>query len=69
MSEERPDRESGRSWLAGVIVVVAVAVAYVGFARVSVGWTLLASSLIVVGLVAFLWRAGARKQGRTGGRR
>ena len=66
MSVEHPIRESGRSWLAGVIVMVAVGVAYVGFARVSVGWTLFISSLVVIGLVAFLWRVGARKQGRGG---
>jgi len=68
MSNDRKPTASAGSWLAGVIVMVAVVVAYMGFARVSVIWTLVISTLVLVGLVAFLWRAGASKE-RGGGRR
>jgi hypothetical protein len=56
--------ESSRGWLSGLIVIVAVAVSFVGFARVSVGWTLAISSVVLIGLVLFLWSAGGGKQRR-----
>lgn len=42
--------------------MVAVAVAFVGFARVSVGWTLLISSAVLIALIAFLWWAGGKQR-------
>ena len=56
--------ESSRSWLSGLIVIVATVVAFIGFARVSVGWTIAVSTLVLIGLVAFLWSAGGGKQRR-----
>lgn len=69
MTKRNQESQPGHSWLAGVIVMVAVVVSYFGFARVSVGWTLAISSLVLVALVAFLWSAGTRKQRRDGRRR
>lgn len=68
MSQDGKRPASGGSWLAGLLVMVAVAVSYIGFARVSVEWTLVISTLVLVGLVFFLWRAGVRKErdGRSG---
>ena len=62
MEQQSSNAPKGHGWISGLIVMVAVAVAYVGFARVSVGWTLLIASGILIGLVLFLWRAGVRKQ-------
>jgi Flp pilus assembly protein protease CpaA len=57
-----PTKEpSGSNWMSGLIVMIAVAVAYVGFARVSVAWTLAIATVVVICLVLFLWRAGARE--------
>lgn len=67
MPSEKNQSETPRSWVTGLIVMVAVAVSYIGFARVSVEWTLGISTIIFVSLVVFLWRAGSRKQ-RDGGR-
>ncbi len=61
MARKEPPRE-GREWVSGLVVVVAIIVSFVGFARVSVGWTLIISSVIFVGLVLFLWAAGGRKE-------
>lgn len=66
MSHDGKRSTAAGSWLAGLLVMVAVAVSYIGFARVSVEWTLVISTLILVGLVVFLWRAGVRKE-RDGG--
>lgn len=56
------------NWFAGLVVMVATVVAYVGFARVSVGWTLGISSIIFVALTFFLWRVGVAKEAeRRGG--
>lgn len=59
------DDQSGatRAWLSGLAVVIAVIVSFIGFARVSVGWTLVVSTVIFFGLVAFLWAAGGGKKG------
>lgn len=62
MAEQFSNAPKGHGWISGLVVMVAVAVAYVGFARVSVGWTLLIATGILIGLVLFLWRVGARKQ-------
>lgn len=59
--DDRP-RESFRDWAMGVIAVVATIVSFVGFARVSVGWTIVISTAVLIGLVIFLWRAGIKKQ-------
>lgn len=64
MPDQKPPEPRPASWLTGLIVVLAVVVAYVGFARVSIFWTTAISTVIVVGLVIFLWREGSRKQGR-----
>jgi cbb3-type cytochrome oxidase subunit 3 len=63
MSNDENKPESTQSWVTGLTVVVAVIVSYIGFARISVEWTLVIATLVFLGLVAFLWRAGARKQG------
>lgn len=62
MSRESRSTQSFRDWLTGVIVIVATIVAYIGFARVSVGATFIIASVIFVGLVLFLWRVGVQKQ-------
>lgn len=49
-----------RRWISGLIVMVATAVAFVGFANVSLAWTLAISTAILIGLVAFLWAAGGK---------
>lgn len=64
----RDNRTGPPSWATVLAVVIAVAVSYVGFARVSVETTLLVASTIFVGLIVFLWRAGVRKK-RDGGTR
>lgn len=53
---------ASRQWLSGLVVTVAIVVSYVGFARISVGWTLVLSTLILVGLLFFFWSVGRRKQ-------
>jgi hypothetical protein len=62
MSHHHPNAPSPSSWLTGLIVILAVIVSYMGFARVSVEWTLGIASVIFVGLIVFLWRAGVRKE-------
>jgi hypothetical protein len=64
MSPTDQQMESSRGWLSGLIVVVATIVAFIGFARVSIGWTLAISTIILIGLIAFLWSAGGGKQRR-----
>lgn len=59
-----PPRDDARQWLAGLVVIVATVVSFVGFARVSVGWTLAISTFVLIGLVVFLWSAGGGKQRR-----
>lgn len=66
MSSNDHQPESARSWLTGLVVIVAIIVSYIGFASVSVEWTLAISTVIFVGLIIFLWRAGVRKQRRGG---
>jgi hypothetical protein len=56
-----PQRERSRPWFSGLVVVVATIVSFIGFARVSVGWTLLISSIIFVALAVFLWWAGGQE--------
>jgi hypothetical protein len=58
----QPQQGNGNHWVAGLIVMIATAVAFVGFARVSVGWTLLISTLVLFGMVAFLWAVGGGKE-------
>lgn len=55
-----PSRDGFRHWLSGLAVMVATAVSFVGFAHISIGWTLAISSLILVGLIIFLWIAGGK---------
>lgn len=69
MSPNDRPRESFRDWAMGMIAVVATIVSFVGFARVSVGWTIVISTAVLVGLVVFLWRAGIKKQRTRGDRR
>lgn len=58
----QPNKLSTRDWVSGLVVIVATVIAYIGFARVSIGWTLLVSSAVLLGLIVFLWRTGVRKQ-------
>ena len=62
MSPEDRQRESFRDWAMGVIAVVATIVSFVGFAFVSLSWTLAISTVVLIGLVLFLWSAGVQKQ-------
>lgn len=55
--------DANRAWLSGLAVMIAAAVAYAGFATVSVKWTIIVSTMILVGLVTFLWWAGGGKHG------
>jgi len=68
MVDSPPPSENARQWLTGLIVIVAVVVSYIGFARVSVGWTLIIATTIFVGLIIFLWRVGRKKRTGRGGR-
>lgn len=69
MASNDQQPETARSWLTGLVVVVAVIVSYIGFASISIEWTLIISSTIFVCLILFLWRAGVRKQRGGTGRR
>lgn len=62
MSRKIQPRETARDWLTGVIVMTAVAVSFIGFSTVSVKITILVSTAILVGLVAFFWVIGKRKR-------
>lgn len=62
MSQSERPSDTARHWWTGIIVVVATVISYVGFARVSVGWTLVIASLVFVGLVVFLWSVGRKKR-------
>ncbi len=62
MIDSPPPLESTRQWLAGLVVVVATIVAFVGFAFASLKWTLIVSSATLAFLIAFLWLVGFRKQ-------
>ena len=62
VSQPETSVESTRQWITGLVVMAAAVVAFVGFSRVSVGWTLAISTLILAGLVGFLWAAGRKKQ-------
>ncbi len=68
MSQDNRQPESIRQWLTGIVVIVAVIVSFVGFARVSVEWTLTIASVVLVLLVLLLWRVGRKKRaGRSRG--
>lgn len=54
-------REATREWIAGLVVVAATVVAFVGFAHASLWWTIAISTLVWIGLILFLWSVG-RKQ-------
>lgn len=62
MSQPERPSETAHRWWTGIIVIVATIISYVGFARLSVGWTLTIASVIFVGLVAFLWSVGRKKR-------
>lgn len=55
-------REHARQWWMGVIVTVSIVVSFIGFSRVSVGWTIAISTVVLVGLLVFLWAAGGGKK-------
>lgn len=59
---DKSSPETTRQWLTGIAVIVAVIVSYIGFATISVGWTLAISSAILVGLVVFLGSVGRKKR-------
>lgn len=54
--------ESSRTWVSGLVVMVAIAVSFIGFARLSIGWTLAVSTVVLIGLVVFLWAVGGGKE-------
>ncbi len=62
MSDRKKAKVSARSWIEGMIVIVAIIVSYIGFASISIKWTLVVSSLIFIFLILFLWRTGVRKK-------
>lgn len=57
-----PPPEHARQWWMGVIVTVLIVVSFIGFSRVSVGWTLAVSTVVLVGLLVFLWAVGGGKE-------
>ena len=59
---QTPPTDNGREWLTGLVVVVAIIVSFIGFARVSVAWTLAIATVIFVALILFLWIAGGKKR-------
>ena len=59
--------ESSRNWVSGLVVMVAIAVSFVGFARLSVGWTLAISTVVLIGLVGTAAAALASADSRGGG--
>jgi hypothetical protein len=61
LTDKKPPSDNNRQWLSGMIVIVATIVSFVGFARISVGWTLAISSAIFVALAYFLWRVGGEE--------
>jgi uncharacterized membrane protein len=62
LSQHRRTADDKGDWLAGLIVVVATIVAFMGFALASLKWTLIVSSVVLVFLIMFLWLVGVRKQ-------
>ncbi len=60
----RPEREvqTARQWLSGLAVTLTTIVSYIGFARISVKWTLVVAICIIIGLLTFLWIMGGRKE-------
>lgn len=62
IAPSRGKRTDTRRWLTGLVVIVATIVSFIGFARVSVGWTLAISTIVLIALVIFLWSAGGTKQ-------
>ena len=61
-------RQTTRDWLSGLFVIIATIVAFVGFAHASFFWTLIISTLVLFGLLFFLWSVGVRKQRERAGR-
>lgn len=57
-----PSRDDPRQWLSALIVTVAIIVSFIGFAHVSVKWTLAISTAIFVSLIVFLWAVGGGKK-------
>lgn len=62
VSQPRTKPESTRQWVTGLVVIAATIISFVGFARVSLNWTLAISSIVLVALVLFLWHAGGGKE-------
>jgi hypothetical protein len=58
IDRQKPSRE----WFSTLVVIVATVVSFVGFARISLGWTLVISTLVLAGLLYFLWSVGVRKE-------
>ena len=63
-----PEQVAARDWLSGMFVIVATIVAFVGFAHLSFVWTLVVSTVVLFGLLYFLWSVGVRKQRERAGR-
>lgn len=55
-----------RDFVTGLVVIAATIIAFFGFAKLSLGWTLGVSIAALVGLLAFFWWAGQRKRRRRG---
>lgn len=62
MSRDRRPSEPLRDWITGLVVIAATIASFIGFARLSVGWTLAISSVLLVGLVTFFFIVGERKR-------
>jgi cell division protein FtsW (lipid II flippase) len=62
LSRQRPPPETPRELISTFVVIVATVVAFVGFARVSLGWTLAISTLVLIALLYFLYSVGIRKE-------
>lgn len=56
------NNQTAREWLTGVAVIVATIVSVIGFARLSLGWTLAVSLASLTILLLLFWRTGQRKR-------
>lgn len=69
MSRSSSPHEGAREWVSGLVVIVATVVAFIGFARASLLWTIVISAMVWAGLIMFLWSVGAGKKRGRGKRR
>jgi len=55
------DEKAGESALS-VLAVAVPTVLFIGFAFISLKWTIVAASVVLLGMLAFLWSVGIRKR-------